>query len=42
MSELRERHLDTPPQTRRPSVSEQLDAICARAIDVNTADPTPR
>jgi len=42
MSELRERHLDIPPQTRRPSVSEQLDAICARAIDVNTADPTPR
>lgn len=42
MSELREHHLDMPPQTRRPSVSEQLDAICARAIDVNTADPTPR
>ena len=42
MSELRERHLDTPTQTRRPSVSEQLDAICARAIDVNTADPTLR
>ena len=42
MSELRERHLAIPPQTRRPSVSEQLDAICARTIDINTADPTPR
>ena len=42
MSELRERHLAGPPQTRRPSVSEQLDAICARTIDINTADPTPR
>ena len=40
MSELRECHLDMPPQIKHPSVSEQLDAIGARAIGVNTADPT--
>lgn len=34
MDELRERHLSVPaPSTGRPSVSEQLDAVYARATD---------